>query len=396
LAHNSAQEFSMAANTLTGLVPTIYEALDVVSRELVGFIPAVARDVSADRAALNQVISSPVSAAVAGVNVTPAATPPDYVGVTAGTTNITITKSRAFAFGFQGEEVRSLQGSPTVPPYNTFRRDQIAQAIRAAVNEVEADLAALVRQASRAYGTAGTTPFATAADLSDVAQVLKILQDNGAPQTDLRMVLNTTASAQLRGKQSGLFRVNEAGTDELLRRGSLGDLMSFKFGESAQLSTFTKGTGASYTSSAAGFAVGTTSIPVITGTGTILAGDVITFAGDSNKYIVKTGVAAPGTIVLQEPGLRQAIPASATALTIGNSYTPNAAFHRGAFQLVARAPALPEEGDMAIDRLMVQDPVSGLPLEFSIYPGYRQVRYEVALAWGVAAVVPRHSAMLLG
>lgn len=385
----------MAVNTLTGLVPTIYEALDIVSRELVGMIPAVSMDANANRAGLNQVIRSPVTPVLTSANIAPGPTTPDYGGQTIGTVDVSITKSKAVAFGFQGVEVLQLSNSPVTAPYGTVRRDMVAQAIRTLVNEVEADLATLARSASRAFGTAGTAPFATAADFSDLAQTLKILQDNGAPSSDLKFILNTVTSANLRGKQSQLFRANEAGTDSLLRNGSIGRLMGFDIGESAGLSAFTKGTGTSYTSTAAGFAVGTTVIPLITGSGTVLAGDVITFAGDTNKYIVTVGVAAPGSITIQGPGLRQAIPAAATALTVGNGYTPNVAFHKGAFQLVARAPALPQEGDVAVDRMMIVDPISGLPLEFSIYPQYRQVRYEVALSWGFAAVAGRHSAMLL-
>lgn len=78
-----------------------------------------------------------------------------------------------------------------------------------------------------------------------------------------------------------------------------------------------KGTGTSYTSTAAGFAIGTTQIPLITGTGTVLPGDVVTFAGDTNKYTVTVGISGPGTITIASPGLAQAIPAAATAMTIG-------------------------------------------------------------------------------
>lgn len=41
------------ANTLNSLIPTLYESLDIVSRELVGFIPSVALDANAARAAVN-------------------------------------------------------------------------------------------------------------------------------------------------------------------------------------------------------------------------------------------------------------------------------------------------------------------------------------------------------
>jgi len=100
--------------------------------------------------------------------------------------------------------------------------------------------------------------------------------------------------------------------------------------------------------------------------------------------------------VLAAPGLRQAIPTSATAVTVGNTATSNVAFHRSALVLLTRAPALPEEGDSADDRMVVQDPRSGLAFEVAVYAQYRRVRYEIGIAWGVQNVKSEHSALLIG
>jgi hypothetical protein len=173
-------------------------------------------------------------------------------------------------------------------------------------------------------------------------------------------------------------------------------LHGFTVKESAGITQATKGTGTAYTSNTAGYAVGATAITLITGSGTVLAGDVVTFAGDTNKYVVSTGVAAPGTIVIAEPGLRQAIPASATAMTIVAISAKDMYFDRSAIALVTRAPAMPEGGDQADDVIEIVDPLSGLAFQVAMYRQYRQVHYEVGLAWGVKAVSPRHIALLIG
>jgi len=384
----------MAENTISSIVPDIYEALDVVSRELTGLIPAVTMNASAERAGINQNIVVDVEPAGNVSNITPAMTVPDPTGQTSGSTVIQITKSRAAEFGFIGDDQKKLN---TGPGYLSVRANKIAQAIRAVANEVESDLAGLQATFSRAYGTAGTTPFGTANDYTDASNVLKILKDNGSPQSDNQLVINTAAGANFIGKQSA---VNSAGTDSMLRQGVLLDLAGMPLRESAQIADFTAGTGSSATTDASGYAVGATVLTLASaGTGTLLAGDVVTFAGDSNKYVITSGdadVSGGGTITLAAPGLRVAMSTATKAITVVASAARNMAFNRSALVLAARAPARPEEGDMAEDVIVITDPRSGLSMEFAMYKGYRKVRYEVGLAWGVKNIKPEHTALLLG
>ena len=380
----------MAENTLTGLIPEIYEALDIVSRELTGMIPSATLNASANTAAVGQAIRVDIEPEGNGGDVTPAMVVPDPTGQTSGFTDIIITKSRFREFGFNGEDQKGLN---TGAGYGTVRANRIAQAIRKLTNEVEADLCGLQSTFSRAHGTAGTTPFGTANDYTDASNALKILKDNGSPLQDNQLVINTAAGVNFLGKQSA---VNAAGTDSMLRQGVLLDVNGMPIRESAQINTPAIGGGTSYTSHASGFPVGTTSITLITGSGTVLAGDVVTFAGDTNKYVVTTGVTAAGALVIAAPGLVQALPAAAKALSIVAASARNMAFNRSAIVLAARAPARPLEGDMAVDVTSITDPRSGLTMEFAMYPGYRKVRYEVALAWGVKNIKPEHTALLLG
>jgi hypothetical protein len=107
-------------------------------------------------------------------------------------------------------------------------------------------------------------------------------------------------------------------------------------------------------------------------------------------------VSGGGTITLCKPGLRKAIAASATAITVVGATNRNMFFHRSAIQLATRAPAMPPGGDAADDVMIVVDPVSGIAYEFCIYKQKRQVRYEVNLAWGVAAPNGKFGGVLIG
>lgn len=382
------------ANTLTNLIPDLYEALDIVSREATGFIPAVNRNSNVERAALNQSVRVPITGAESSATNTPGVTAPDTGDTTVNNVDVSISKSKHVPVRFNGEETKGLQNAGT---YATIRRDRFAQGMRTLINEIEADIwGEAYKSASRAYGAATTTPFGTADNMSDFAGVLRILEENGHGKNDPQLVLGHAAMSNLRGKQSQLFKVNEAGSDAMLRRGMTDPIMGMAIRHSDAIGIHTKGT-ATLLDANGGEPLGETSIVLDGGDGgTLLDGDIVTFAGDTNKYVVNTGfTAAAGTAVIGKPGL-QATLADTVEMTIGGSYTANVAFDRNAIVLATRMPEMPEGGDSAEDVAIVQDPVTGLAFEVAHYKQYLQNVFHIRLAWGFKAVKEEAIALLIG
>ncbi len=387
------------ANVLTDLAADIYVAADVVGRELVGFIPASTINADgSETAAVGQTVRSFATREASAVDITPSMTIPEGTDQTVDNKTLTMSKQRGVQIPYTGEDVRLLNGGAG---YETVYGDQIAQAMRTLVNEMEADLATeAYTNASRAVGTAGTTPFASNFDL--VAEARQVLADNGMPMNDGRisLVMNTAASTKLRNLAS-LSSVNQAGNDTLLRQGTLLDLQGVMIKESAQVQSHTKGgaTGA-LINNGSGEAVGQTTLTLDTitvNTTGIVAGDVVTFASDTtNKYVVNTGlVATSGDIVIGDPGLLIAAPNN-NAMTIGNSFTANVMMHQKGMELAMRAPAKPIGGDAAVDVMIVQDPTSGLVFEVSVYKGFSKAMIQVGVVYGYKAWNSKAIATVMG
>jgi len=386
----------MADNTLTGLIQTIYKSLDTVSREQVGFIPAVRRfDFDNKKVAQNEPITYPVvpsfgaPSAISASNIIS-----DPSGITVGHNTILMDNVNMISWGWNGEEATGLGNSGI---FATTQTDAFTQAFRAFALQIEQTIAALAIQGSRASGTAGTIPFTTTDDLSDLNNPREILQNNGQYfPGKMQMVLSNTALNKLRSKQGIVFKANEAGTMDRQLTGVVTQLEGWNLHETVSAPSHTAGTGALYVVDG-NVAAGATTIAIKTGSGTVVAGDVVAIPsanGVTYKYLVKTGVVAAGNIVITAPGVVSAISDGAT-VTIEATYKANVAFQQDAITLISALPNLPENGDQAVNRINVQDKWTGLLFEVSEYKGFRKTIYVVAAAFGAAVVKPEGVALLV-
>lgn len=374
------------ANVLTDLAADIYKAADIVGRELVGFIPSVTVNAGSEEAAQGDTVRSHFTRqATVNTSATPSMTIPEGDDQTIDNKTMTVSQIASVRIPWTGEDIKHVNNGSG---YETIYGDQIAQAMRGITNAIEGHVGTVAYQgASRATGTAGTTPFGSNHEIVNEAR--QILADNGMPVNDGRvsLVMNTSAGTNFRNL-SNLYKVNENGSDQLLRNGVLMDISGVMMRESGQVQAHTKGTGTSYQLSAAG-AIGDTTISADTGSGTLLAGDVVTFAGTSTKYVANTALSG-GSFTIGGPGLLAA-EADNDAITIGDSYTANLMLHQSAVELVMRPLAKPIGGDAAVDVMTVQDPFSGLVFQISVYKGYNKAMIDVttlyqAKAWKSDAI----------
>ncbi len=383
--------------TLTALSENIFRARDKVARELVGFIPAVMLNSAADGVSLNgNVVSFRTSQPTLNTSYTPSMTIPAGDDQTIAGDTMQIGQTANVKIPITGEQFKQI--SNTVGGQAVID-DMFAQGIRTLVNAIESHLGTVIKNgSSRAYGTAGTAPFAS--DHKPLNYLRQILVDNGCPMDgQVSAVMNSSAGTNLRNL-SNLYKVNESGNDMLIRQGVLQDISGFMLRESAGTASHTKGTAASSTTNAAGYAKNAAALTLASaGTGTLLPGDCVTFAGDTNIYVAASGsndVSAGGILTLNRPGLQQAMSAATKAITVGASYAANMAFHRSAVELAMRPPSMPPGGDAAVDRMTVADDKSPLVFEVAVYKGYGMVMFDLTVFYQAKVWKPEFVATLLG
>lgn len=375
------------ANIFTSLQPVLYSAAQEVSNEPFGVVSAINANFDDKGVAVGDTVKVPVAPVRTPTDFTPAATAPQGDDATASAVDVAITASKKVSWFMTGEQIRSLQNGGND---QEWVRQLVAQGMRSLRNLAEVAACTAIKQgASRAVGAAGTNPFAT--DINVIADVRKVLFDNGAPMADLQLCIDSSAGVAAR-KLGIIQQAYQAGSDAERRSGDLLRQFGFQIRESAGITTHTKGTGASYVTSGA-TAVGVRDVALVTGTGTVLAGDVVTFAADAvNKYVVNNGIAAPGTITLGRPGAKVAI-ATANALTVGNNYAPNLAFERSAVVGIMRPPIFPSNA--TIQQTLISDQMGMTYLLLQIEQ-YGQTTWELHLAYGFKVVQGEHVALVMG
>lgn len=389
-----------SANSFTELTPTMYSVANEVAQEPIGVLDSINMNFDDKGVAIGDTVKVPVAPAATIDDYTPAMTTTMGTDATAASVSVTISANKHVAWHLTGEQQRSLRNANSD---KEWARQMVGQGMRTLRNAAEAAAALAIKKgASRAYGTAGSTPFSSNIDC--IAELYKILKDNGAPMADLQLVINTAAGVNAR-KLSIIQQADHAGSDQERRSGNLLRQYGFAIKESAGIAKHTHGTASNYVVVSAGEAAGQTTLSLDGGTiGTgILAGDIVTFgtgggAGTGTdydtKYVVNTGLAAgaSGSIVIGNPGLLVAR-VDNDVMTIGGDYTPNLAFERNAVVGVMRPPDIPDNAN--ITKMMISDK-TGLTYLLCQIAGDGMITWRLHLAYGFKVVQSEYVALLVG
>lgn len=376
------------ANTLTAFTDKILAQGLLALREQCVLPRLVNMDYGAEARQFGNTIDIPIPSAITVQAVTPGNTPPSTADVT--TTSVQVALNKWYESPFYLTDKELLETTPSYVPR------QVTEAVRSLANQINSDLFSLYTKIYGYVGTAGTTPFAS--DTSAATSARKVLNKQLAPVDQRRIVLDPDADANalgLRAFQDASFRGDTGGIGEGQIRRKLG----FDFFMDQQVPTHTAGTAAGATTNNAGYAVGIKTVTLASaGTGTILVGDIITFAGDTQTYVVTAGDAdvSNGGTVSFEPGLKVAIPTSNTAITVKASHVVNLAFHRDAFALAMRP--LEDQQHPGLGSLIqsATDPVSGLSMRLEVRREHKRLRWSFDVLYGVAVVRPEFACRIAG
>jgi hypothetical protein len=375
------------SNTLTNVIPQLLAQGLLTLRQMAIMPRFVNRGWEAAAGEKGSTIDVPIPSAIAAQAVTHANIAPDDTGVSPTKTTIALDQWWEAPFFMSDKDMLEAMNG-TIPL-------QAQEAIKALANKVDGDILALYKQVYGYSGLAGAPPFSS--DLQEFLEASRVLDEQLAPTDPRFCVINPRAKANvlgLRALQDASFRGTTAG----LQKGDIGELLGAFWAMDQNTPRHVAGTALGATTNNAGYAVGVKTVTLASaGTGTVLVGDVITFAGHDQTYTITAGdgdVSGGGTLSF-EPGLAAVIPGSNTAITLKGSHRVNLAFHRDAFAFASRPFAGADPLGLGNFQSAV-DPVSGLALRLEVSRLHKRTRFSYDILYGVKCVRPELAARIAG
>ena len=376
---------STNTNTITNIIPQLLAQGLVTLRENAIMPRLVNASYSAQAAEQGASIDIPVPAAISATDVTPSYADPNDTGITPDKVTLNLDQWKEAPFFMSDKEQMEVMAG-TIPM-------QAAEAVKALANDVDSYLLDLYKGVYTAVGTAGTTPFATEVTAATAAR--KFLNNYLAPMTDRRFVFNPDVEANALGLRA-FQDVSWTGDARGINEGQIVRKLGFDWHLDQNVKDHVAGTAASiqvHTEAAAG----ATTVKLKGITGPLNAGDIITFAGHDQQYVVGATtdtLDSDGKDVTIAPALRVTVAADVN-VTLVASHAANLAFHRDAIAFANR-PLVDSAEGLGNQIMSAQDPISGLTLRLEVSRQYKRTRWSFDILYGAKLVRPELAVRVLG
>ena len=378
-------------NTLTQVIPQIMAQALLALRGFTVMPSLVNPDYGRDAKEHGDTVDVPIPSAITAQQVSHSNTPPDDAGVIPTKVQIPLDQWWEAPFFLSDKDIAdAMRGTAPM---------QLNEAVKSIADKINVSLFGEYTGVYGLEGTAGTTPFGTGVETGSATAIRKRLNAQKAPLNDRRAVLDVDAAAAalgLRAFQDASYR----GDAEGIREGQIGRKFGFDWYEDQAVPTHAStalSAGAATVNGAHAAGVSTVSIAKATNPSNLVKGDIITFAGDSQTYVVTANVtlAVGNTNVAISPAL-QVAKSGGEAMTLKASHVVNLAFHRDAFALAMRPLAVPDGFTGGnIVRAMV-DPLTGMTLRLEVSRQHKRTRWSIDALWGVKLVRPELATRLAG
>jgi len=385
-------------NTLTNVIPRILAMGITALRSAVIMPRLVSTEYDADAKKRGSTVDIPTAPEIAVRTVSPGANQVQAGDIAPGIAQIVLDQWKEAPFYLTDNDFLKIERN--VLPLS------VGSAISALAKNVNAYIFSKYKKIYGYTGTAGTTPFGGSSPTSsDATQARKILNIQEAPLDMRRMVLDPSAGAL--ALDLGAFQdASKSADPQVITDGLIGRKLGWDFYEDQQVPTHTAGSittglaAKTSTAQAVGLKAVVCTTAASTGACELKEGDIITFAGDGQTYVLTAdatqATAATDVTLNIEPGLKIALSGD-EAVALKASHVVNLGFQAGAFAFASR-PLLDVTREIGINAQVesMTDPISGISLRLEVTRQYKQTEWSFDILYGAECIDPRKAVRLAG